>query len=197
MSTVRLRHVRGCLVAIATTAACNNASVARAPEPRVSAPQVHSATVEEQRLPEDPVAAKRAEAQWRQHMEDEEHERQQGFDHQHLKQHRALLSVIGAARARYDHAKTAAAVAKARAEMPQRIAEIRRRVTEIDHWGVNSRLLGDYDALATSLSAAYADAKLAALDGDSRALDQVRTAFDQHLKTIDDWLDEAAESEHE
>jgi hypothetical protein len=197
LAASKLCHTGVGLVAIAMAVACSKPSVARAPEPRVAQPQVHSATAAEQRLPEDPVAAKRSEAQWRQHMEDEEHERQQGFDRQHLEQHRAVVSLIGAARARYDRAKTAAAVAKARAEMPQRIAELRRRITEIDHWGVNSRLLGDYAALETSLTAAYADAKLAALSGDSRTLEEVRTAFDQHLKTIGDWLEEAAESEDE
>src|SRR6185369_15066308 len=69
------------------------------------------------RLREDPEAAKRSEAQWREHMEDEEDERQAGFDKQHLAEHRALIKLIGAARARYDQARTEDALAKARTEI--------------------------------------------------------------------------------
>lgn len=144
------------------------------------------------RLPEDPIAGKRSEEQWREHLDEEERERQLGFDRGRMKEHRGVVRLFAAARARYDRARTEAAVAKVRAAMPSQIAELRRRVTKIDHWGVNSRLLPDYDALARSLAGPYADAKLAALAGDARALDAARADFDQRMKAIDDWLEQAA-----
>ena len=150
-----------------------------------------------QRLPEDPVAGKQSELQWREHMEEEEHERQIGYDRRFLKEHRALTKLIAAARARYDGAKTEAAVAKVRSGMPAQIAEVRRRVTEIDHWGTNSRLLSDYEALSASLTDAYPDAKIGALKGDGSALDVARAAFDGHMQKIAAWLKEAAETEEE
>ena len=148
-------------------------------------------------MPEDPEAGKRAEQQWREHLEHEEEERQAWFDHDRLEQHRALVKLIAAARAGYDRARSEAALAKVRADMPQRIAEIRERVTEIDHWGNNSRVLPDYAVLSEALAGSYADAKLAALKGDAAALEQARGAFDQRMKKVDGWLEEAAEVEHE
>lgn len=190
---------------LALSAACHRsaeAPVAAAPAP--AAPAMHApppaakvAGPEPGRLPEDPVAAKAAEAQWRQHMEHEEEERQLAFDHNRLKEHRALTKLIAAQRTRLDHARSEAALAKVRADMPAQLAEIQRRVTEIDHWGNNSRLLPDYAFLSTMLAGAYADAKLSAIKGDAHALQQVRAGFDQHMKSIADWLEEAAESEGE
>jgi hypothetical protein len=127
----------------------------------------------------------------------EEDERQLIFDHGHLRQHRALVKLIAAARARYDHARTDAARAKTRADMPGQITEMQRRVTEIDHWGVNSRLLPEYAALQASLANAYPDAKLAAIKGDAHALADARADFDQRMKKISDWLERAAEDEDE
>jgi hypothetical protein len=149
------------------------------------------------RLPEDPVAGKASEQQWREHMVAEERERQMMFDRERLKQHRALAKLIAAARARYDRAKSVAAVDKLRAQMQQSVSDMRARVTEIDHWGVNSRLLGDYDALASSLGSGYAEAKLAALHGDTRPLAEARAAFDQHMHAIATWLEEVEKGEDE
>jgi hypothetical protein len=81
--------------------------------------------------------------------------------------------------------------------MPRRLAEIHQRITAIDHWGNNSRLLGDYEALSGLLADGYADARIAAIRGDARPLEQLRAGFDQHMKTIAGWLEEAAESEAE
>ncbi len=147
------------------------------------------------RLPEDPAAGRRSTLQWREHMEDEERERQLGFDHRHLKEHRAVVKLLTAARARYDGAQTEAAVERVRGDMPRQLTEIRRKVTELDHWGVNSRVLPDYAALEASLEAGYADAKVAALGGHAEALAAARATFDQHLKTIADWLEAANETE--
>lgn len=149
------------------------------------------------RLPEDPIAGKRSTEQWREHLEEEEHERQLGFDRERVVQHRAVVKAITAARARYDRARTEAAVAKARTDVRRRIADVRSKVTRIDHWGVNSPLLPDYEALTASLDGAYADAKIAALRGDPGPLAQASAAFDQRMKKIAEWLKEAAESEPE
>jgi hypothetical protein len=167
---------------------------APAAEPAQPAPP---STTDPNRLPEDTAAAKRSEQQWREHMQDEEDERQLGFDKLHLKEHRALIKLIAAARARYDHAHGEAALVKTRADVQASVTEMRKRVTQIDHWGVNSRLLPDYAALIASLEAAYPDAALAATKGDAHALDQVRSDFDQRMKKIATWLERAAESEEE
>jgi hypothetical protein len=148
-------------------------------------------------LPEDPAAGKRSEQQWREHMDHEEEERQTLFDRKRLKQHRALIKLIAAARARYDHARTEAAVAKVQQDMPRQVAEMRRRVTEIDPWGVNSRLLPDYAALTAALSDTYAPAKIAAIKGDASALTQLHADFDQRMKKMNDWLHEVEESKDE
>lgn len=166
-----------------------------APPPPVEATRAPSA--DPTRLPEDPEAAKRASAQWDEHLEHEEEERQMIFDHNRLKEHRALVKVFAAARAKVDRARNAAAIEKARAEMPQQLAEIQKRVTEIDHWGNNSRVLPNYAALSTALGGPYLDAKLAALEGDQTALKQARASFDDQLKTITSWLAKAEEGEDE
>ena len=148
------------------------------------------------RLPEDPVLGKQSEQQWREHLRHEEEERQMWFDQPRLEQHRAVAKLFAASRARYDRARTEAAVAKVRAEMPRRLAEVRSRVTKIDPWGNNSRLLPDYDALSTLLSGAYPDACVAAIKGDHAALEQARAGFDQRMQHVEHWLAEvAAESD--
>jgi hypothetical protein len=156
-----------------------------------------SAQPDPTRLPEDPVAAKQAEEQWRRHLEHEEEERQMWFDRARIAQHRALAKLLTDLRARYDHASSEAALAKVRADMPKRLAEVQRRVTEIDHWGNNSRLLPNYAALAAALAGPYADAKLAALKGDPQPLALARGSFDTHLETMAEWLERTAEVEHE
>ena len=126
------------------------------PVPPTAAP-----TAERARLPEDPAAGKRAEEQWRQHLAREERERQLGFDRRHLQEHRAILALIESARRSYDQARTPAALERAATRMPARLAAIRRQVTAMDHWGVNSHLLADYAALEDALRLSYPAAKRA------------------------------------
>lgn len=149
------------------------------------------------RLPEDPIAGKRSEEQWREHLEEEERERQLGYDRRRLKQHRAVVRLIAAARAQYDRARTEAVLAKARERMPKRLEELRRQTEAIDHWGVSSRMLGDYQAVAALLADTYPEAKRAALQGDAPALERARADFDQRMETIAAKLEEAAESKEE
>src|SRR5262245_40851899 len=186
-----LAVVRGSLIAVAVAvAACSSkpsepapaqapAAAPVQPAAPAEAPKAPPAAPDPTRLPEDPVAGKRSEEQWREHMQEEEEERQLAYDHARIPQHRALVKQIAAARARYDRARTEPALAKVRADMPKSIEQMRTRVTAIDHWGVSSRVLPDYAALQATLASAYPDAKLAALKGDSHALEQVRAEFDQ------------------
>lgn len=168
------------------------------PAPPTSAlPSPVAGPAEPARLPEDPAAGKRAEEQWRQHLAHEERERQLGFDRRHLRQHRAIVGLIAAARRSYDQARTPAAVERAAARMPARLAAIRRQVAGVDHWGVNSHLLADYAALEDALEHGYPAAKRAASSrsaGDSAApdLERIRADFDRHMRAIAAWLDEAS-----
>jgi hypothetical protein len=148
-------------------------------------------------LPEDPEAGRKSEAQWRKHMEWEERERQLSFDKNRIPQHRAVIQKLAAARARYDGAKTKAAVERVRAEMPALRQDLQARATEIDHWHVNSPLLADYDAEMADLERAYPDAKLAALAGDAKPLRELRARLDQRKKRMTEWLADAKESEGE
>ena len=149
------------------------------------------------RLPEDPVAGHRSEIEWRAHMDAEERERQLGYDKRRLKEHRAVIKRLRAARARYDRALTAGAVVRASSRMPALIADVRDRIVAIDHWGVNSPLLKDYDALIAALTGAYPEARLASLRGDADALTRLRRDLDHRIRKMTDWLGQAARSEDE
>jgi hypothetical protein len=148
-------------------------------------------------LPEDPLAGQRSTQQWREHLAHEEEERQMIFDRTRVNEHRAVVKLLQAARTRYDGAKDANAVQRVRADMPQRLSEIERRIHELDPWGNSSRLLPAYSALQQALGATYAEAKLAAIRGEKQPLEKLRASFDSHMEKIDEWLDEVAEYEDE
>jgi hypothetical protein len=190
---MRARRLAGlvCVLACAA-AACRRESLAA--EVAVQrTPDVPAAG----RLPEDPVAGKRSEAQWQQHMDAEERERQLGYDRRALPQHQAAMRLLAAARARYDRARTKAAVARVKAGMPALRTELRARLDAIDHWRVNSRLLPDYDEAMAALEVAYPDARAAAIDGDARALREARAELDRRTEKMKGWLAAAAASEDE
>jgi len=149
------------------------------------------------RLPEDPAAGAKSTQQWRDFMASEEHERRLRYDRNHLKEHRAVLTFVIATRARYDRAKTKGAVLAIQRRLPPAIEGVRRQITAIDHWGNNSNLLGDYDALLGALADTYPAARLAFVDGDRAPLDAQRAAFDRRVKHVRDWLAEAAEAKDE
>jgi hypothetical protein len=149
------------------------------------------------RLPEDPVAGARSTAQWREHLVAEEHERKLHWDRDHLREHRAVVKFLVTTRARYDRARTKAAVTAIRTRLPAAIDAVRKQITRIDHWGTNSNLLEDYDALLKALSDPYPTARIAFFGGDHAPLDAQKADFDRRIKHIDDWLAEAAESKDE
>ena len=148
-------------------------------------------------LAEDREAGEKSQQQWRSHLQFEERERQLGYDRRRMKEHRALIDVLAAARKRYDAARTLPAVGKLQARTPSLVEDVRTRMSAIDHWGVNSPLLDDYRALLASLTETYPTAVKAALDGDRRALTDARAEMDRLLKAMQAWLKEARESQDE
>jgi hypothetical protein len=147
--------------------------------------------------PEDPLAGAKSTAQWREHMIAEEHERKLHYDRDRLKDHRAVLKLLIAARARYDRAKTKTAVLAVQKRLPRTAEDIRRRIKQIDQWGTNSNLLGDYDAFLKALGEPYAAARIAAIGGGRASLDALAAELDKRTKHIKDWLAEAAASQNE
>ena len=130
-------------------------------------------------------------------MVKEERDRQLGYDRRKMGEHRVILAKIRAARARYDHAKSARGVDKVQAEMPAAIEDIRRRITHLDHWGNNSKLLGDYDAMLKSLGDEYPAARRSAIGGDTAPIDALKAQWEEREKRMNDWLEEAESSEEE
>ena len=209
-----MRRAAVCVVwAIGALAACREPAPAAQPAPAPASPppsaaltradydaprrQTPPGAVEPEKLPEDAVAGKLAEQQWREHLEHEEEERQALYDRRRLREHRAVVRQLRSVRARYDRAKSEAALNKAREAAGKELGLIEERVHAIDPDGVNSRLLGEYGALQSSLRSDYATARGAALSGDPAQLAAARAAFDQRLETIDEWLEEASEAGEE
>ena len=147
--------------------------------------------------PEDPAKAAKSTAQWREHLAAEDRERKALYDRAHLKEHRAVLKLLVAARARYDRAKTKAAVLAVQKKLPAATDDVRRRMAQIDHWGNNSNLLSDYDAYLKTLGDSYPAGRIAALEGTAAPLEAVRRELDQRTRHIKDWLAEVAASEKE
>lgn len=183
--------------------ACQKRSEPSAAGPRASsvaaavASPRPSASAEEARLPEDPVLAQRATAQWREHMEEEETGRKLNYDRRKLTEHRAALILLRSTRESYDRAKTKAAVVSVQGSLPKAESALKKQLEAIDRWGVNSNVLGDYAELQRLLLAPYPAARIAALSGDKAEFDAVSAQFDARLKKINDWLARAAESKDE
>jgi hypothetical protein len=178
--------------AAATGVGCRRGSAHPAadatPAPKTAAPD---------RLPEDPVAGAKATAQWRAHLAFEERERKLRYDRDRMKQHRAVLRFLVATRTRYDRAGSKAAVTAIHTRLPPAIEGMRQRIARIDHWGVSSNLLVDYDAMLKLLAEGYPAARIDALAGDPAPLAAAKADLDAREKRIRDWLEEAAETEDE
>jgi hypothetical protein len=147
--------------------------------------------------PEDPVKAAKSTAQWREHLAAEDHERKLLSDRGRLKEPRAVIKQLVAARARFDRARTRAAVVAAQKRLPATVDDVRRRMNEIDHWGTSSNLLADYDAYLKALSDAYPAARLESFDGKPEPLEAIRRDLDRRTRHIKDWLAEAAAARDE
>jgi len=185
-------------VALLQSAGCRKTSEPREQQPPTPASARQATPIAvDGRLPEDPVAGQKSTAEWREHLAEEERERKLGYDRRKLAQHRALLALLRSARARYEGARSEPEVLSARARMPALSVEARRRIADIDHWGVNSNLLTDYGAMLDALAEPYAQAKLASLRGEAAPLDAQRAAFDAHEHEIETWLAEAGASKDE
>lgn len=197
---IRKVALTAALVASLGLAACHRPSAAQTLAhdggPAAATPG-RAITPQPPRLPENPVAGQKSHEQWLAQMALEERERQLGYDRRKMKQHRALLAVLLAARKRYDAARTPAAVAALSARTPALLEDAHRRIAAIDHWGVNSPLLPDYQALLQALADSYPAAVTAALHGDRGPLAQARADMDRRLASMRAWLKAAAESEDE
>jgi hypothetical protein len=147
-------------------------------------------------LPEDPVAGRKATEQWRQHLLHEEHERRMRYDKLRLRQHRAVFKLLKEARARYERARTTAAVDTIRPQVAALLEDVQGHIAAIDRWADSSYFLEDYDAALAILTDPYPQAKIAALKGDAAALAKLRAALDAHSSKIAERLVEV-ENENE
>ena len=180
------------LVVLVAGSGCRRASVAVAADPKSQPPPPPPPP-----LPEDPVLGAKSTAQWREHLAFEERERKLHYDRDRMKDHRAVLKILIGARARYERARSEAAITAIKARWPETVEAVRRRIDRIDHWRVNSNVLGDYDALLDALGEAYPAARIKFITGDRAPLQALRAELDRRQKAIDAWLKEAAESEDE
>jgi hypothetical protein len=150
-----------------------------------------------QRLPEDPVKGAQATAQWKAHLDKEEHLRKLRYDRRKLADHRTILAMLRTARDNYDRAKTRAKVSALQKGFSATATTARQRIQKLDPWGVNSRLLEDYEVLLNALSSSYPAALEASIAGDPRPLERLRSDIDRRIQGMLDWLAKAAVTEDE
>lgn len=186
-------HVTLAFVVCTATVACREKPI----DPMAKERREPLVTAEQPPLPEDPVAGKRSELQWKKHLQAEELERQMLFDRNRLKEHHALIERLAAARETLDRTKTPSDLKKAQAALEPKLKELQRDIDAIDRWKNSSRILADYDALMSALWNTYPAAKLAAMGGKTEALSQVRNDFDAHLRTMHAWLDRLEKDDDE
>jgi hypothetical protein len=148
-------------------------------------------------LPEDPVAGKRSELQWKKHLQAEETERQMIFDRNRMSEHRELIKRIKQARERLDQAKTPRELTETREKLAPALRELQTGVDAVDRWKNSSRILVDYDALLAALNDGYPAAKLAAMGGNTELFSQARTSFDAHLRAMHSWLERLEKDQDE
>ena len=163
-------------------------AIASSPSAAVHVAVAAAKTPDEPRLPEDPGAGARSEAQWREHLLEEERERKVLFDRRRLKQHQQVLASFREARKRYDGAKTAAALLELKRAWARSSGPLQQRIEKLDRWGNSSNLRDDYAALLQAFAADYPDARLLALTGSNEQLAAAERLADEHTKKIVDWL---------
>ena len=180
------------LFAVLAFAACRRGST---PAPATSSSAVvgqvtQPADAGPERLPEDPVEGKKATAQWKQHLIEEERERKQWFDRQHRSEHEAVLVAIEKARARYGNAKTEARMKQAEAAFSASLPALRKQIDEIDPGRQSSNLLDDYSWLLDTLAGSYPRARRASLDAGTDASAALAAEIERRLKKARDLLAE-------
>lgn len=148
--------------------------------------------VDSSQVKEDPVAGKKAEAEFLKHLAREDRHLWLLFDRQHIRQHQAVMAGLIKARARYERARSQRGLDSARQDVGVLLDDIRRKMRDIDEWRNGSKIFGDYDVLIKIIEVDYPSALQASLKGNKRALLDVRRAFDAQLKKLRAWLAEAA-----
>ena len=162
-----------------------------------NAPPVASQAPGPGKLPEDPAAAARSSAQWREHLQHEERERRLGYDRRKLHEHEEVLKQLRAARRSFDEATTKPAVFSADRAFHATRPKLEAAFEAIDHWGNSSKVLSDYRKLVDTFSEAYPGARMSAIGGDAAPLERVGRDVDERFRIIEAWLHEAEESEDE
>jgi hypothetical protein len=193
---------RYCAVVLLSLLACaagcqRRISPSAAPAASATPVGVASATSVDGRLPEDPVAGARAVALWREHLIEEERERKAIYDRAHLKDHEVVLAFLRQTQGSYDNAKSKGAVLQLRRTLVPALSATRRRLDKIDHWGGSSNLIVDYQRLLDAFAESYPEARIAALQGDAKALSALQAEAGSRLQKISDWLAFVAKTEAE
>jgi hypothetical protein len=152
----------------------------------VSAPASQGAR--RSRLPEDPVKARKATAQWQEHLREEERERRHRFDRFRLKQHETVLSALEKARVRYDVAKTQAAIESAKSAFRAKLPALKELVLAIDPDRNSSDLVDDYEAILGNLEGPYPEARIEALAGDAKRFTELGNDVDRRIAAARAWL---------
>ena len=112
-SLIRALAVVAVAAVLATVSGCRRPSVAVAADAKSQPPPAPPPP-----LPEDPVLGAKSTAQWREHLAFEERERQLHYDRDRMKDHRAVLKILIGTRARYERARSEAAVTAIKTRLP-------------------------------------------------------------------------------
>ena len=148
--------------------------------------------VDSSQIKEDPVAGKKAEAQFLKHLEREDRHLRLRFDREHLRQHDAVLASLRKARGRFDGVRSERGLDAAREDARRTIADVQQKMHDIDPWRNGTTLFKDYDFLIKLLETDYPRALQTSFGGDRRALMDVRKQFNDRMKQVRSWLAEAA-----
>jgi len=160
-------------------------------------PSPSKEVLDSSQIKEDPVAGKKAEAEFLKRLAREDRHLWLLFDRQHLRQHQAVTAGLVKARARYEQARSKRAFDSARQDVGILLADVRLKMRDIDEWRNGSKIFADYDVLIKIIETDYPAALQASLSGNKRAVFDVRRAFDAQLKKLRAWLAEAAKEPEE
>jgi len=190
------------VVVAALVTACQRApSFAASPSPSVDSAARHDEAPRwpEQgaRLPEDPVAGKRAEEQWRAHLAREDRERQLARDRHALTQHKAIIALLVRTHRTIERARSDKAMRAATARLSDVGTEVERRLEKINVWGNVSPVTSIYRDMVLLLKQGLSIDRRVSAGGGSDG--HATSSFDWNgrLAEIRAYLHEAAESEGE